>query len=177
MKSSKKSGQIVAEFRTIREKRQKIYSPADKQRRLEVEQNKSEPMHRVSSQALANFFIEQGMPLGKYRLQKTSGGWLAIPEGEDEESEIRKRDSRLSGDRLVCVLQRPAWGATRGYPGPSDLVAVRGGQVVHIDKAAGGVAELITRKVSGDGEKAAGGEYVLAREWRTWRACGLTKHP
>jgi hypothetical protein len=37
--------------------------------------------YRVSSQALANFFIEQGMPLGKYRLQKIKGGWLAIPEG------------------------------------------------------------------------------------------------
>ena len=37
--------------------------------------------YRVSSQALASFFIEQGLPLGKYKLHEIKGGWLAVPEG------------------------------------------------------------------------------------------------
>jgi hypothetical protein len=37
--------------------------------------------YRVGSEALAQWLLEQGMPLGKYRLQKIKGGWLAVPEG------------------------------------------------------------------------------------------------
>jgi phage antirepressor YoqD-like protein len=38
--------------------------------------------YRVGSQALAKWLLEQGMPLGKYRLQEIKGGWLAVPEGK-----------------------------------------------------------------------------------------------
>jgi hypothetical protein len=37
--------------------------------------------YRVSSEALARFFVGENMPLGKYRLEKIKGGWLAVPEG------------------------------------------------------------------------------------------------
>ena len=37
--------------------------------------------YRVGSKALAQWLLEQGMPLGKYRLQEIKGGWLAVPEG------------------------------------------------------------------------------------------------
>jgi hypothetical protein len=38
--------------------------------------------YRVGSEALAQWLLEQGMPLGKYRLQEIKGGWLAVPEGK-----------------------------------------------------------------------------------------------
>ena len=37
---------------------------------------------RVGSKALAQWLLEQGMPLGRYRLQEIKGGWLAVPEGK-----------------------------------------------------------------------------------------------
>lgn len=35
--------------------------------------------YRVGSKALAKWLLEQGMPLGKYRIQEIKGGWLAVP--------------------------------------------------------------------------------------------------
>jgi hypothetical protein len=37
--------------------------------------------YRVGSKALAQWLLEQGMPLGRYRIQEIKGGWLAVPEG------------------------------------------------------------------------------------------------
>ena len=37
---------------------------------------------RVGSKALAQWLLEQGLPLGRYRLQEIKGGWLAVPEGK-----------------------------------------------------------------------------------------------
>ena len=69
----------------------------------------------------------------------------------------------LGGQAGLCATTWPAWGATRGYPGLSDLVAVRGGQVVHIEvKTPKGVQSEKQKRFQRKLE-AAGGEYILAR--------------